>query len=203
MYDSESLHHAVNMADIINADGMGIVWASRVLGSKVPERVTGIDLFVDLLELANEKDLKVAFVGATAEVLEDLCRYVKDEFPNVDIVRAIDGYFEDEGVVVESIRSANPTMLFVGMPTPRKEMFLACNKQDLNVPFLMGVGGSFDVLAGKTRRAPLWMQKTGLEWFFRVLQEPRRLWRRYVFTNVRFARLVARELVRSRRSQAV
>jgi N-acetylglucosaminyldiphosphoundecaprenol N-acetyl-beta-D-mannosaminyltransferase len=184
-------------ADVVLADGQSVVWASRMLHEGLPERVAGIDLFEGLLALADRRGLRVFLLGAKPEVLAGVCDEIDRRWPGVVIAGARDGYFTDEEApaVAAQIIHSEPDMVFLGMTTPKKEIFLATYGDRLGVPVLHGVGGSFDVLAGVTRRAPLLWQRSGMEWAYRVLQEPRRLWRRYLTTNVAFAGLVARELV--------
>lgn len=188
------LAQALANADIVNIDGMGIVWAARLLGDPVPERVAGIDLFEALLALAERDHHPVYFLGATPEVLERTLVVVRERHPDLTVAGSHHGYFGDaEDAVVASIAASRAHLLFVAMSSPQKERFIDRWGKHLGVRFVMGVGGSFDVLAGKVRRAPDWMQRAGLEWAFRVVQEPRRMWRRYLTTNARFAWMVVRD----------
>ena len=186
--------------DLLLADGQSVVWASRLLRSPLPERVTGIDLFEELLDLADARHLRVYLLGARPEVLARLEEVVADRWPGLTIAGSHDGYFTEQeaGWIARQIAGTHPDLLFLGMTTPHKEIFLDTYGAELDVPVLHGVGGSFDVLAGVTRRAPERWQRWGLEWAYRVLQEPRRLWRRYLVTNTAFVGLLARELVRPR-----
>jgi exopolysaccharide biosynthesis WecB/TagA/CpsF family protein len=174
--------------DMILADGQAVVWASKVLSRPLPERVAGIDLFEGLLELADQKHYSVYLLGATPHVVATLAQTVRHRFPGAVIVGSRDGYFTDDEAerVVEEIISARPDMLFLGMASPKKEIFLGRFGSSLGVPVLHGVGGSFDVMAGVTQRAPDSWQQLGFEWAYRLKQEPRRLWRRYLRTNTRF-----------------
>ena len=190
MQDDPGLRRIVGGCDIINADGMSIVWASRLLGTPVPERVAGIDLMERLLELSDQEGWPVYFLGARPEVLPRFVARVRERFPRLRIAGSRDGYFSDARSVADAIARAGARILFVGISSPRKEYFLAEQLPQLGSIFAMGVGGAFDVWAGEARRAPVWMQRIGLEWFFRFLQEPRRMWRRYFFGNIRFAWLV-------------
>lgn len=195
------LRESIVTSDLVSLDGQAVVWAARLLGHRAPERVAGIDLMWELLRSAHERRLRVFFLGATADVLARVVDRVRDELPNVVVAGAHDGYFRDaeaESVAAE-IAASRADLLFVAMPTPRKEQFLHRHLDAMAVGFAMGVGGSFDVVAGQTRRAPRWMQRAGLEWMFRIAQEPRRLFRRYAVTNIRFVALVAGELRRGRR----
>jgi N-acetylglucosaminyldiphosphoundecaprenol N-acetyl-beta-D-mannosaminyltransferase len=198
MADDERLRRIVAGCELVNADGQAVVWAARLLGKCLPERVAGIDLFQALLSFAAQSDRSVYFLGARREVVVKVVSRAKAEYPTLRIAGHRDGYFSmsDEGVADE-IRDAAPDILFVAMPSPRKEYWLAEYLDRMDLPFAMGVGGSFDVYAGLVRRAPSWMQAWGIEWVFRLIQEPRRMWKRYVFGNARFAALLARELVRT------
>ncbi len=185
MQKDEQLRGIVNSCRLINADGQGIVWGCRLLGKKIPERVAGIDLFLNLVELAGRKDYGIYLLGAKEEVVTEVVRRFRGQYPGLKIVGYRNGYYtdEEEEEIVRNIRDCQPDMLFVAMSSPQKEIFLHKHSQALGVSFVMGVGGSFDIVAGVTRRAPRWMQKMGMEWFYRLLCEPRRLWRRYLVTN--------------------
>jgi N-acetylglucosaminyldiphosphoundecaprenol N-acetyl-beta-D-mannosaminyltransferase len=187
-------------ADVTLADGQSVVWASRILRQPLPERVAGIDLFEGLLELAHRKHLGVYLLGARPEVLARLEQVVAERWPGLELRGTRDGYFSDaeSADVAAEIREAKPDMLFLGITTPKKEIFLGTYADQLGVSVMHGVGGSFDVLAGVTRRAPRVWQRLGMEWAYRVLQEPRRLWRRYLVTNIAFLALLTKELVRPR-----
>lgn len=184
--------------DLLVADGQSVVWASRILRRPLPERVAGIDLFESLLDLAHQEGRSVYLLGARPDVLARVIEVVNARWPGLRIAGARDGYFstEETADVAQDIRSAAPDMLFLGMTSPKKEIFLATHGHALGVPVLHGVGGSFDVLAGLTRRAPEQWQRLGMEWAYRLVQEPGRLWRRYLRTNTAFIGLVARDLVR-------
>jgi N-acetylglucosaminyldiphosphoundecaprenol N-acetyl-beta-D-mannosaminyltransferase len=192
------LLRSVLESDVILADGQSVVWASRLLRRPLPERVAGIDLFESLLELAAVEGHSVYLLGARADVLQALQARLLERWPSLRVAGARDGYFaaDEAAGVAADIRRAAPDMLFLGITSPKKELFLARFGPELGTPVLHGVGGSFDVLAGLTKRAPRIWQRLGLEWLYRVLQEPGRLWRRYLTTNTRFVWLTVRELVR-------
>lgn len=188
-----TLAQSVAACDLINIDGMGVVWGARILGEKVPERVAGIDLFERLLQLAGECGYPVYFLGGTDKVVERTVSVVKEKYLKLKVAGFHNGYFwENEDEIVRDIRASGARMLFVAITSPKKENFINKWKHELCVDFVMGVGGTFDVIAGKVRRAPLWMQRSGLEWLFRVFQEPKRMWRRYLITNAKFAVLMCR-----------
>lgn len=190
------LRESVNESDLINADGQAVVWASKILGKPLKERVAGIDLMVNLVELAAQKNYKVFFFGAKEEVVKKVVgKYTKQYSSNI-IAGYRNGYFkkEDEQDIAKEIANSGANILFVAISSPTKENFLYENKQLLNkVNFVMGVGGSFDVVSGKVKRAPLWMQNSGLEWFYRFAQEPKRMWKRYLVGNSKFITLVIKE----------
>jgi exopolysaccharide biosynthesis WecB/TagA/CpsF family protein len=198
MRKDQALKQAVMASDLIVADGAGVVWASCLLGERLPERIPGIDLFENLLALADREGFSVFLLGATPQVLEGVQRQIASRFPRARVAGARDGYFPDSDAesLAQGIRAARPDILFVGMTSPKKEVFLGRWGEIMNVPVCHGVGGSFDVMAGKVKRAPRLWQRMGLEWLYRVLQEPRRLWKRYLVTNSVFLGLLVRELVR-------
>jgi N-acetylglucosaminyldiphosphoundecaprenol N-acetyl-beta-D-mannosaminyltransferase len=196
------LRNALTQCDLMLADGQSVVWASRLLGHPLPERVTGIDLFEKLLALAHQENKSIYLLGATPQVLGQLQNEVASRFPGLRLAGAHHGYFSDSEAanVAATIRGAAPDMLFLGMTSPKKELFLARYGASLDVPVLHGVGGSFDILAGLTSRAPRGWQRAGMEWAYRVLQEPRRLWWRYLSTNTAFVLITMREFIRPTRA---
>jgi N-acetylglucosaminyldiphosphoundecaprenol N-acetyl-beta-D-mannosaminyltransferase len=185
-------------SDLVLADGMAVVWASRALGCPLPERVAGIDLMMGMLARGNDAGYRVYCLGATPEVLGGVLGRIKREFPGVVIAGSHHGYFKDadEEAVAAHIEAARPDILLIAMTSPRKERFLSRWSRRLAVPVCHGVGGSFDVFAGYVQRAPDRWQRMGLEWLYRVKQEPRRLWKRYFTTNSAFVAMVAGALVR-------
>lgn len=194
MQDDVELEKSVNQCDIVNIDGMGVVWGARFLGMPVPERVSGVDLFGELLSLAARRGYPVYLLGATETVVDRVAAVVRARYPALRLAGFHHGYFwDDEEAVVREIRDSGARLLFVAITSPKKENFINRWRDQLGVDFVMGVGGTFDVVAGKVKRAPLWMQKSGLEWFYRVLQEPGRMWRRYLATNTAFAWMLIRE----------
>jgi N-acetylglucosaminyldiphosphoundecaprenol N-acetyl-beta-D-mannosaminyltransferase len=198
MRRSERLRDAVGGCGMVLADGQSVVWASRMLGNPLPERVAGIDLFLELLGEAARRAYRVYFLGARPDVLGRMLTQVGRRYPGLAVAGARHGYFraEEEPDVAAEIRRSDPDLLFVGMSPPRKELFVSHWGERTASNVVHGVGGSFDVLAGITRRAPAWCQDHGLEWLYRAWQEPGRLGRRYVTTNMSFMALVARELMR-------
>jgi len=193
------LRESVNNADIINADGQAVVWASKVLNQPIKERVAGIDLMENLVELAHEKGYKIYCLGAKEEIVSKVIQDYKKKYSDNLFAGYRNGYFfkEEEREIAKDIAQSGANILFVAISSPKKENFLYENRKLLSkVCFIMGVGGSFDVIAGKVKRAPLWMQNYGLEWFYRFLQEPKRMWKRYLVGNSKFIFLVLREKFR-------
>lgn len=197
MRSDRLLRESVVTSDLVFADGMAVVWASRLLGSPLPERVTGIDLFERLMASAERRGNSIFLLGAKQDVLVSLVEVISERHPRLRIAGARSGYFSDEESmeVANQIRESSATMLFVGISSPKKEIFLARHGSQLGVAVCHGVGGSFDVVAGKTQRAPELWQRVGLEWLYRLVQEPSRMWRRYLVTNTVFIALVARACV--------
>jgi N-acetylglucosaminyldiphosphoundecaprenol N-acetyl-beta-D-mannosaminyltransferase len=191
------LRRDVLSSDLILADGMSVVWASRLLGCPVPERVTGIDLMTRILQRGNELGWRVYCLGATDDVLRRVVQRIGRTYSNVKIVGAKNGYYgeQEEALIASEIAAARPDILLIAITSPKKERFLARWTQSIQVPVCHGVGGSFDVMAGKVRRAPAAWQRFGLEWAYRLAQEPRRLWRRYLVTNSKFCWLVLQSLL--------
>jgi N-acetylglucosaminyldiphosphoundecaprenol N-acetyl-beta-D-mannosaminyltransferase len=194
------LREAVSGSGMVLADGQAVVWASRLLGSPLPERVAGIDLFMELLDESARRGYRVYFLGARPDVLARMLDEVGRGLPGLAIAGARDGYYQagEEAEIAEEIRTSRADILFLGMSSPRKELFIGGWGPATKAHVLHGVGGSFDILAGRTRRAPMWLQAHGLEWLYRAWQEPVRLGRRYLRTNLAFLALVARERIRRR-----
>jgi N-acetylglucosaminyldiphosphoundecaprenol N-acetyl-beta-D-mannosaminyltransferase len=190
---------------VIVADGQSVVWASRALRRPLPERVAGIDLFQRLLYMAEQQGRSVYFLGAKPEVLERMIKRIRVQHPALRIAGSHHGYYADDEAasVAEAIHGSSADLLFLGMTSPKKEIFVAVHGARTGAKVVHGVGGSFDVLAGVVKRAPRVWQRMGCEWLYRALQEPRRLGKRYLTTNVAFVGLVAGEWVRSFRSAAV
>ena len=191
------LRRIINDCALVNVDGMPVVWASRLLGRPLKERVAGCDLFEALMRRAGEKGWRVFLLGAREEVVSKVASTYRHKYPNLVLAGYRNGYWKgeaEEAEVVEQIRAARPDLLFVAISSPKKEQFLGRWQAEMKVPFAMGVGGTFDVAIGHVKRAPLWMQKSGLEWFYRFLQEPRRMFRRYFIEDMAFIRLFLKEL---------
>lgn len=192
MQENEELTKIINECPLINADGKSIVWGSKILGNPLPERVAGIDIFTELVKISAEKGYRPYFFGAKEEIVTEVVRKFKEKYPNLDVAGYRNGYFsqEESKSIAEDINKSSADILFVAFSSPMKEFWIREHMEIMQVPFAMGVGGSFDVIAGKTTRAPKWMQKCGLEWFHRFIQEPRRMFKRYIIGNIMFIRLI-------------
>jgi N-acetylglucosaminyldiphosphoundecaprenol N-acetyl-beta-D-mannosaminyltransferase len=195
----EALRRIINNCALVNADGMPVVWASRLLGKPLKERVAGVDLFEALMERAADKGWRVFLLGAREEVVLAVRERYRRKYPSLRIAGWRNGYWtgeQEEAEVVEQIRASRADLLFVAISSPKKEQFLGRHQAAMKIPFAMGVGGTFDVAAGRVKRAPRWMQNAGLEWLFRFLQEPRRLFRRYFIEGMTFIWLLIKEAAR-------
>lgn len=192
--DDPTMFQIVNGCEVVNADGASVVLAGRYLGLNIPERVAGIDLMEHLLELSEEKGYSVYFFGAKEVVVQKMLQNFEVKYPKLKVVGYRNGYFKDEELESISLEllEKKPQIIFVGITSPKKELIIEhFMKSGINSVF-MGVGGSFDVLSGEIPRAPIWMQKIHLEWFFRVLNEPKRLFKRYFVGNITFIKRVIR-----------
>lgn len=191
MEGDPELASIVNECPLINADGASIVWAAKKLGVPLRERVTGIDLFQRLVGLASEKGYRIYLFGAKEEVVTKVKAIFEDMYPGIQIVGYRNGYFTeaDEPQIVSDMAASGADMMFVAFSSPKKEYWVHKYIDQIGIPFVMGVGGSIDVVAGVTDRAPTWMQEHGLEWFYRFIQEPGRLWKRYIIGNLKFVAL--------------
>lgn len=194
--EDPELKSYVLKSDIIQADGQAVIWASKVLGKPLKERVAGIDLVENLIELAHIKNYKVFFFGAQEEVVQKTVDKFVSKYSNNILAGYRNGYFKKEEApeIAAEIANSGANILFVAITSPIQEEFLIENREILKpVNFKMGVGGSFDVFSGKSKRAPVWMQNAGLEWFYRFAQEPKRMWKRYLVGNSKFIFLVLKE----------
>lgn len=191
----DELKRIINSCGIVNVDGAGIVLGARLLGINVPERVTGIDLMQRLVEYSAKNGYRIYFLGAEEDVLNKIIDIYRQKYPELNIAGYRNGYFseEEEENIVQEVKNSGADILFVAMGSPKKEIFLNKYIDKMQVPFVMGVGGSLDVVAGKVKRAPEWVQKLNSEWLFRLVQEPKRLWKRYLTTNSIYAAMLLRE----------
>jgi len=197
MHQDPKFKQIIHKANIINADGQSIIFASKLLGNPIKERVAGIDLMEEIVYVASKKHWKIFFLGASQEVVSKTVNTYTGKYSKEIIAGYHNGYFneEDEKKIVNIINRSNTNILFIGISSPKKEDFINRNSQQLNCNLIMGVGGSFDVIAGKVSRAPVWMQKNALEWLYRLLQEPGKMWKRYLYTNTIFLWLLIKESV--------
>jgi N-acetylglucosaminyldiphosphoundecaprenol N-acetyl-beta-D-mannosaminyltransferase len=193
------LRQIINDCALINADGMPVVWASRLLGKPLKERVAGVDLFEALMKRAGEKGWRVFLLGAREEVVSKVAETYQRKYPRLVLAGYRNGYWKgeaEEAAVARQIADSRADLLFVAISSPKKEQFLGRYQAEMKIPFAMGVGGTFDVAIGRVKRAPVWMQKSGLEWFYRFLQEPRRMFRRYFIDDMAFIWLFIKEAAR-------
>ena len=197
MQRDAALRASVLASDLILADGMAVVWAARLLGRPLPERVAGIDLMLEMLARGDECGWRVFCLGAKADVLARFAQRVAERHPRLNLVGCRHGYYksDEEPDVAREIGAARPDILLVAMTSPRKEQFLARWHTVIGNVVSHGVGGSFDVVAGMVKRAPPLWQRCGMEWLYRVWQEPGRLWKRYLVTNVMFCWMLLAALV--------
>lgn len=199
MQEDDELKQSVNSSDIINADGQAVVWASKLLGKPLKERVAGIDLMENLVKLSAKNNYKIYLLGAKEEVVSKVVKIYEKQHSKNLIAGYRNGYFnkDEEDQIAQDIANSGANLLFVAISSPKKENFLYQHRSKLaKLNFIMGVGGSFDVIAGKTKRAPLWMQNIGLEWFYRFIQEPKRMWKRYLIGNTKFIFLTIKSFLR-------
>ncbi|KAF0370178.1 WecB/TagA/CpsF family glycosyltransferase [Pediococcus acidilactici] len=199
--NNERLKKICEEAEIINADGASVILASKLLGKPLPERVAGIDLMQELLELANKKKYPVYFIGAKNEVVSTMVKKLEKKYKNLRIAGYRDGYFKESEwpQISEQINQSGAKLVFIGITSPIKEYFIDFLLKNESHAVLMGVGGSFDVLSGKIKRAPEWMQKSNLEWLYRVSQEPKRLFKRYFVGNTIFIGRIIKEKVNAKK----
>ncbi len=196
-----TLRGDVLRSDLILADGMGVVWATKLLSpNPLPARVTGIDIMYGVFKRGNTKGYRVFLFGATEDVSQEVAKRLKEQYPGVVLAGRRNGYFNDEEEegIANQIAASKADVLFVAITSPKKENFMARWTETMNVPVVHGVGGSFDVMAGMVERAPDRWQNLGLEWLYRVKQEPRRLWKRYVITNSLFCWMVFKQYLREK-----
>jgi N-acetylglucosaminyldiphosphoundecaprenol N-acetyl-beta-D-mannosaminyltransferase len=200
--NNDFLKNAINNSDLVNIDGMSVYFALNFLGRRVPERVACPDLAEDILGLAEKNNYCLFLFGADDKSVRASKEKLIEKYPGLRIAGFRNGYFnrEDEQEIVELINEANPDILFLGMPSPKKELFIEKYRDSLNFKYCLGVGGYFNILAGSTKRAPDWVQNIGMEWFYRLIQEPNRLWRRYMIGNTKFIWMVLKEKFGNRNS---
>lgn len=174
-----ALRDVINQADLVTPDGYGVIWAARRLGCRLPEQVSGIDLVHALAECAGRERWRIYFLGAAPGVAEAAAESLRRKYPGFQIAGTDHGYFSGDEIipVIRKIQAARPDLLLVALGAPKQEFFIRVHRQELGVLVAIGVGGGFDVLAGRLRRAPGIFRRLHLEWLYRLLQEPSR-WRR-------------------------
>jgi N-acetylglucosaminyldiphosphoundecaprenol N-acetyl-beta-D-mannosaminyltransferase len=190
------INQIVHNSDINFVDGKSVIFAARILGLHIPELISGHLLMERLIEKAADKGYPVYFLGAKEEVVSKLANIFKTRFPELIIAGWRNGYWtqDKEEKVVDEVRNSKAKILFLALGSPRKEEWIYKYKTCLNIPVCMGVGGSFDVLAGEKKIEPLWIRNIGMAWFYRLIQEPKRLWKRYTITNSIFIYLLLKEI---------
>lgn len=200
-FENEDYRRIINSADLLNIDGMSVVWALRCLGHKVPERVATPDLAEGVMAMAAEEGFSVFLFGATETVISLCLANLRGKYPTMRIAGWRHGYYDstEESTIIDQINQSDADILLIGISSPKKELLYDKYRDKLRVNYVLGVGGYFDILSGRTKRAPKWMQKRGLEWVFRLLQEPRRMWRRYLIGNNKFLWTLIREKTRERK----
>lgn len=198
--DNDDYKDIVNKAQLATPDGMPVVWLGRLKGHKNVRRTYGPDLMLYLCDKGQSRGYRHYFYGATAQVCEKLEKRLKERFPRMNVVGKYSPPLSDECVVespdvMDRINQAGPDILWVALGSPKQDFWMHKHRDKLEVPVMIGVGAAFDFLSGEKKQAPKWMQKAGLEWFFRLLCEPRRLWKRYLIGNSRFLFLILRDFI--------
>ena len=198
MRDDAEMDACVRRCEVVNADGASMVMAANKLGVSLPGRVAGIDLMWELCALAEREGHRVYLLGAKAEVVEKTAAVLAGKYPGMTICGYRDGYFGDDefDAVIAQVEETKPDIVFVGITSPKKERLIERFRELGAKGAFVGVGGSFDVVSGNIPRAPMWMQRANLEWLFRMVQEPKRLVKRYVVGNTRFYLLLRKEAKR-------
>lgn len=173
---NEKMRHVINNAQMVTADGSGVVWASRQLGEPLEQRVTGIDLVNSICEQSAKDKWKIYILGSAPGVAATAAVNIRDKFPGCNIVGTHHGYFnaKEEKQILAELEQLKPDVLFVALGAPKQEYWIADHLAELGIPVGMGIGGSMDVLSGNVKRAPKWMQKMSLEWLYRLLIQPTR-----------------------------
>lgn len=198
-HDLPKYKELVNQADMVTPDGVPLVWMMRLKGVKNQQRVYGPTLMLHVLELAERENIPVAFYGSSPEVLQSLLEKMHGRFPNLGVVYSFSPPFrvlthEEDSEIVEQINTSSARILLVGLGCPKQEIWMSEHRGRINA-VMLGVGAGFDFHAGLKSQAPAWMQSIGLEWFYRLATEPRRLWRRYLYNNPRFIILAILDLL--------
>jgi N-acetylglucosaminyldiphosphoundecaprenol N-acetyl-beta-D-mannosaminyltransferase len=189
-------------ASLVVPDGVPLLWAAKILGHPLIERVNGTDLFERMCEIAAKKNIRVYFLGGRPGACESAAEFFKRKYPEINIVGLYSPSFgfecddEENKKIVNMIKAANPDLLFVGLGAPKQEKWIYKYHKEYAVPVSIGIGVSFELSSGMVMRAPKWMQRTGLEWFWRFMMEPRRLWKRYFVNDPKFIWFVLKQKMR-------
>jgi N-acetylglucosaminyldiphosphoundecaprenol N-acetyl-beta-D-mannosaminyltransferase len=200
-HDSPQYKQIINSADLVTPDGMPLVWMLRLKGHPVQQRVYGPTLMLHVLEAAAHENVSVGFYGSSPEVLQSLLTRMQARFPNLKVAYSCSPSFqeisqEEDVEIINSINASSARILFVGLGCPKQEKWMAENTGKINT-VLLGIGGALPVFAGIQKRAPEWMQNMALEWLYRLAQQPRRLFMRYLTTNPYFIMLFAKEWIKN------
>lgn len=189
---------AYKKASLALPDGMSLVWASRLMKARLKERIAGVDLIFSLCNIAVRKKHLIFLLGTRKETIGKAKNILQQQFPGLQIIGTQNGYFKNNQKVIEKINMHQPDILFIGMGFPKQEKWIYKNISQLNVKVAVTIGGAFDLIAGKVKRAPIWMQNWGLEWLWRLIREPRRLWKRYIIGNTIFIWIVLKEFFKKK-----
>jgi N-acetylglucosaminyldiphosphoundecaprenol N-acetyl-beta-D-mannosaminyltransferase len=197
-HDSRDFMRVLNQSDLVTPDGMPLVWTLRRMGYRQQERVYGPILTLKLLEKVKHQPIPLGFYGSTPEILQKLIANINREYPQIEIAYAYAPPFrplteEEDQTVIQSINASGARVLFVALGCPKQEIWMHNHIGQVQ-SVMLGVGAAFEFIAGTKKQAPAWIQKIGMEWFFRLMIEPRRLWRRYLFHNPRFVVAVIKQL---------
>lgn len=198
-YDSPEFGEKVNGANLVLPDGMPLVWMQKLQGARNADRVRANELMIRLFRYSEKHGLRIGLYGGRSEVLEGMVKRAEKEFPDLEIVYAHSPPFrpltpEEEAGIAAELAEKDPEILFVGLGCPKQESWMHARKESVR-SVMIGVGASFDFFCGNISEAPMWMQKAGLEWLYRLSREPGRLWKRYLILNPRFVALAVRQLV--------
>jgi N-acetylglucosaminyldiphosphoundecaprenol N-acetyl-beta-D-mannosaminyltransferase len=202
-YLNEKVRRAFNLSSLVTPDGMAVVWILKLLGHKEVGRVYGPDLMLELCKASMQTGYKHFFYGNTESVLSNLKKKLEEKYPGIQIAGSISPPFrelsdQEDEEICKQISASGADILWVGLGSPKQELWMYNHQGKIEVPVMIGVGAAFDFLSGNKPQAPRWIQRSGLEWFYRFLQEPRRLWKRYLLGYPRFVVLIFIELFKKR-----
>lgn len=199
LQDDREFREIYENAALVLPDGLPILWAARFLGCPLKEKVSGSDLFPQLCEYSAVKGYRLFFLGGRPGAAEECREILTKKFANIVVSgcysppMGFENDIDENDKIVDMIKNAKPDILFVGLGAPKQEKWISRFIDDLQVPVAIGIGVSFEFTAGMVRRAPVWMQRVGLEWFWRLIMEPRRLWKRYLIDDMAFIGLILRQ----------